>query len=161
MSPTATISPALTPTATLPLTAAPALTSRILINAPVHVVRRILLDPSAIPEWNPAFRAITAPATATANLPYPIETRDGLLGHYEFRSIIGTRIEAQWDVPGFTEHQLWELSPYNYGTHVRHTVEHRGNLTSLLRPAFASAASLRLNRLAQRAENRASTTRTL
>ncbi|WP_405584592.1 SRPBCC family protein [Streptomyces sp. NBC_01190] len=128
--------------------------SHILIDAPVHVVRQLLLQPTGMSDWNPTFLSVSGSQQAVLGEQYAIQTRGGLTGHFEYRSIVGTRIEAHWAVPGFSETQRWELSPYNYGTHVRHTFEHHGSLTSLNRPAFAEVAPLRLNRLAARAESR-------
>ncbi|WP_165974786.1 hypothetical protein [Nonomuraea deserti] len=40
------------------------------LNAPLDRIRHALLDPRALPEWNPAFRSLTGPAHATAGTPY-------------------------------------------------------------------------------------------
>ena len=131
------------------------LSSYILIAAPPHVVRQILLEPTALAEWNPAFMSVQGPEHANIAQRYPIQVRGGLTGHWEYRSISEEVIEGYWEVPGLTETNTWELRPYGSGTHVTHSFQHRGALAALLRPAFANVAQLRLSRLAQRAGERA------
>lgn len=124
------------------------------IRAPLHTVRQILLEPSALPDWNPAFLSVNAPHTATAGPRYPLRTRGALRGFLEYRHITDTRITAHWEVPGLTEDHTWQLHPDSNHTHTTHTLHHHGTLATLLRPAFTNAPALRLDRLAQRAENR-------
>lgn len=130
------------------------LSSYILISAPPPVVRQILLEPTALAEWNPAFLSVQGPRSAVTQQRYPIQVRGGLHGHWEYRQITDEFIEGYWEVPGLTENNTWQLRPYNSGTHVTHSFQHRGALAALLRPAFANVAELRLNRLAERAHGR-------
>ncbi len=130
------------------------LSSYILISAPPPVVRQILLEPTALAEWNPAFLSVQGPDLAITQQRYPIQVRGGLSGHWEYRKITDDVIEGYWEVPGLTETNTWELRPYGTGTHVTHSFQHRGAVAALLRPAFANVAELRLSRLAQRAHGR-------
>ncbi|POX43750.1 SRPBCC family protein [Streptomyces sp. Ru72] len=128
--------------------------AHVLINAPVDVVRQILLEPAALADWNPAFLSIEAPRTAVVGQRYPIKVKGGLSGFLEYRAISGTLIEAHWETVGFREDHSWELNAHRGGAHVRHTFEHHGVLAGVLRSAFAGVAELRLGRLAARAEAR-------
>ncbi|WP_413757894.1 SRPBCC family protein [Streptomyces sp. MMBL 11-3] len=129
--------------------------SHILIPAPVHIVRRILLEPTALAEWNPAFLSVGGPSQALTGRRYPLVARGALRGHWEYLSIGDTLIEGRWEVPGLAETNSWKLVPHEEGTHVTHSFTHRGGLAALLRPAFAGVADLRLDRLAGRAGRRA------
>jgi len=128
--------------------------AHVLINAPVDVVRQVLLEPAALADWNPAFLSIEAPRTAAVGQRYPVKVKGGLSGFLEYRSITGPLIEAHWETVGFREDHTWELTAHHGGAHVRHAFEHRGALAAVLRPAFAGVAELRLGRLAVRAEGR-------
>lgn len=128
--------------------------AHVLINAPVDVVRQILLEPAALADWNPAFLSIEAPRTATVGQRYPVRVKGGLSGFLEYRSITGPLIEAHWETAGFREDHSWKLAAHHGGAHVQHTFEHHGVLAAVLRPAFAGVAELRLGRLAVRAEAR-------
>jgi hypothetical protein len=129
--------------------------SQVVVNAPLQVVRQILLEPSALADWNPAFLSVKAPHTAAVGQRYPVWTRGALKGFLEYRQVTGTLIAAHWEVPGFIEDHSWELRPHHNRTYVKHLFKHRGALAALLRPAFANVAELRLGRLAERAEGRA------
>ncbi|MFI7504707.1 SRPBCC family protein [Streptomyces sp. NPDC049687] len=129
--------------------------SHILIPAPVATVRQILLEPTALAEWNPAFLSVRGPSAAIVGHRYPLTARGGLKGHWQYRAIGATLIEGHWEVPGLSETNTWRLLPYGTGTRVSHSFTNQGSLAALLRPAFAGVADLRLGRLAQRAEQRA------
>jgi hypothetical protein len=129
--------------------------SQVSVDASPAVVRRILLEASALAEWNPAFLSIQAPETAAAGQRYPIRTRGGLSGYLEYRDIADERIVGHWEVPGLSEDHVWELRAAGGRTEVRHSFEHRGLLAAVLRAAFADVAQMRLDRLAQRAAARA------
>lgn len=125
--------------------------SHILIPAPVHVVRRILLQPASLADWNPAFLSVRGPAEAIVGERYPLTGRGGLRGHWEYRAIGETLVEGYWQVPGLSETNTWRVLPHGEGTHVTHSFTNRGALAALLAPAFADVADLRLGRLAERA----------
>ncbi|MFJ9201013.1 SRPBCC family protein [Streptomyces flaveolus] len=128
--------------------------AHILIPAPLRTVRQILLEPTALAEWNPAFLSVGGPEAATTGRRYPLTARGGLTGHWEYRSIGENHIEGCWEVPGLAETNSWRLLPHGDGTHVTHSFTNRGTLAALLRPAFAGVADLRLGRLSQRARQR-------
>jgi hypothetical protein len=56
-------------------------------------VRRVLLDTLALPDWNPAFRAIDGPARAATAVGYPIIVHPGLTRHFEYAAIGPHRID--------------------------------------------------------------------
>jgi hypothetical protein len=56
-------------------------------SRPPEEVRRVLLDTLALPDWNPAFRAIDGPAPAATAVGYPTTVRPGLTGHFEYAAI--------------------------------------------------------------------------
>jgi hypothetical protein len=128
--------------------------SHILIPAPVETVRQILLEPTALAEWNPAFLSVQGPSAAIVGHRYALTARGGLQGHWEYRAIGDTLIEGHWEVPGLSETNSWRLLPHGNGTRVTHSFTNQGSLAFLLRPAFAGVAGLRLGRLAQRTEQR-------
>lgn len=128
--------------------------SHILIPAPVHVVRQILLEPTSLADWNPAFLSVRGPAEAIVGERYPLTGRGGLRGHWEYRAIGETLIEGYWEVPGLSETNTWRVLPHGNGTHVTHSFTNQGALATLLAPAFSNVADLRLGRLAERATRR-------
>jgi len=128
--------------------------SHILIPAPVRTVRQILLEPTALAEWNPAFLSVGGPPDALVGRRHPLVARGGLRGHWEYRTIGEDLIVGAWEVPGLAETNSWSVLPHGEGTHVTHSFTHRGSLAALLRPAFAGVADLRLDRLAGRARQR-------
>jgi hypothetical protein len=131
--------------------------SQILVQAPPAVVRQILLEPTELAEWNPAFLSIKGPHHAVIGQRYPIVVRGGLSGNWEYRQISDDLIEGHWQVPGLAEVNTWHFRPHGPGTHVIHSFQHRGALAAVLRPAFSNVADLRLDRLAKRATARTMT----
>lgn len=121
------------------------------IPVPRTIVRAILLEPAALPEWNPAFRAITAGWRAQVGVRYPIAVRGGLTGYFQYTATGERRIEGNWRIPGLAETHGWLLISDGDGTLVRHWSEHTGPVASLLRGAFENVAELRLERLSGRA----------
>lgn len=128
--------------------------SDILVAAPLHVVRQILLEPTALADWNPAFLEVRGPAAALVGTRYPLTAKGGLRGHWEYLAIGERDIEGSFEVPGLAETNSWHLRPQGAGTLVAHSFTNRGALATLLRPAFANVADLRLDRLADRARRR-------
>jgi hypothetical protein len=121
------------------------------IPVPRMIVRAILLEPAALPEWNPAFRGITAGWRAQVGVRYPLAVRGGLTGYFQYTATGERRIEGNWRVPGLAETHSWILIPDGDGTLVRHWFENTGPLAALLRGAFENVADLRLERLSGRA----------
>lgn len=120
------------------------------IEAPLDVVRGVLLEPLALPEWNEAFRTIAGPPAATIGVGYRISVRGGLSGSFAYTAIDARRVGMSWAVPGFRETGAWLLQPAGADTVVTHEFEHSGPLAALLRPAYSGVARLRLERLASR-----------
>jgi hypothetical protein len=124
------------------------------IAAPPGVVRRILLEPRQLADWNPAFLSIRGPYEALVGQHYPIMARGGFTGNWEYVNIADERVEGRWEVPGLRETNVWEFRQHGSGTRVTHSFTHGGGLALLLRPAFSNVAELRLQRLAERAQAR-------
>jgi len=57
------------------------------IPAAPAVVRRLLVDPLALPSWNPAFQSIDGPSQPAAGTRYTIRVRPGLTGWLEYTRI--------------------------------------------------------------------------
>jgi uncharacterized protein YndB with AHSA1/START domain len=125
-----------------------------LINAPLSQVRDALLDPRALPEWNPAFRTVAGPVGAATGVSYPITVRGGLTGAWQYATIEDQRIDTTWRVPGFHENGTWRFERHGPDTLVTHEFRHEGPLARLLSNAYRGVAELRLDRLAQRAAGR-------
>lgn len=123
------------------------------IRATPTEVRRLLLDPLALPSWNPAFRSIDGPPNPAPGTRYAIRVRPSLTGSLEYTRIGRDRIDMTWDVPGFHETGSWTIERDDAGTLVQHRFEHTGPLASALRRAYRGVAPLRLQRLAHAIEH--------
>jgi hypothetical protein len=121
-----------------------------LVPAPLHRVRRVLLEPLGLPEWNPAIVSLTGPAQAQTGTRYPIVAKGGLRGFWTYPAIGEHRILTQFKVNGLEESGWWTLEPRGDDTMVEHGFSHRGALALLLSAAFRGVADLRLDRLAER-----------
>jgi uncharacterized protein YndB with AHSA1/START domain len=113
-------------------------------------IRRVLLDPLALPQWNEAFQSVAGPAQPAVGVEYKIAVRPGLSGTWEYTAIEPDRVEATWKAPGFREQGAWTFQPRGSGTLVTHGFQHAGPLAALLRNAYKGVAELRLRRLSQR-----------
>jgi hypothetical protein len=120
------------------------------IAAPAADVRRILLTPLELADWNPAFSSISGPAVPEVGTTYAIRVRPGLDGTLAYAGITPERIDIDWQVPGLHEQGTWTLTQTGDATVVQHGFTHSGPLSVLLRNAFRGVADLRLERLAQR-----------
>jgi hypothetical protein len=123
-----------------------------LIRAPLERVRELLLRPLELPDWNPAFLGVGGPAQPVENVPYSLTVRGGLSGRLRYERIDADQVAMVWETAGFHESATWSLEPHGSATLVRHEFDHSGPLAYMLRPAFATVAELRLQRLAERAE---------
>jgi len=121
-----------------------------LIDASVDQVRSVLLDPLALPDWNPAFRNITGPAVGLAGENYQITVHPGLAGRFAYISIEPDLITTEWEVLGFAETGSWQLTQRGGRTEVSHSFAHTGPLAAILSRAYRGVAPLRLTRLARR-----------
>lgn len=129
----------------------PTYQSQLSIPVPRVIVRAILLEPSALPEWNAGLRAITAGWRAQVGVRYPVAVRGGLTGYLLYTATGERRIETTWRIPGLAESNSWTLIPDGSGTLVRHAFENTGPVAMMLRGTFENAADVRLERLAERA----------
>jgi Polyketide cyclase / dehydrase and lipid transport len=121
--------------------------AQLAIPVPPVIVRAILLEPAALPEWNPGFRSVGGPERARPDTRYPIAVRGGLTGFLEYAAIGDRRIEVGWHVAGLTEAGSWALTPEGNQTRVRYRVERTGPLTVLTRAGTGDLAGQRLRRL--------------
>lgn len=120
-----------------------------LFAASPHQVRAVLLDPLALPEWNPAFSTVSGPREADTRHEYRITAR-GLPGSLAYEAIEPRTIRMAWQVTGFVEVGTWTMTTTGAGTSVHHKFVHSGPLARFLRRAYRGVADLRLDRLADR-----------
>jgi len=81
-----------------------------LVGAPLQRIRSILLTPTALPQWNPAFRSVSGPATVQVGHRYALTALAGLRGHLAYTSIGQHEITAHIEVPGMREDGWWRLT---------------------------------------------------
>ncbi len=127
--------------------------NEILIRAPLERVREILLRPLELPEWNPAFTALTGPAHPAEGDSYGLTIRSGLTGSLTYEHIDIQHVALHWSTVGFRESATWSLEPIGTATRVVHEFDHEGGLALLLRQAFRTVAQQRNERLKERAES--------
>ena len=123
------------------------------IEAPASEILAILLDPAALPEWNPAFSEVFAEGTATVGKPNPIRVRGLLRGALVYDRISDSEVAITIRIPGLTEQGTWQLARSGGGTTVTHAFTQSGMLAQLLESATRDVASLRVNRLRARVAN--------
>jgi hypothetical protein len=121
------------------------------VRATPETVRRILLQPLAFPDWNPAFLSMQGPPKAIVGQTYSMRARPGLAGTFEYTRIEDALIGISWQVPGLREVGSWQVRSDDAGTVVTHEFSQQGSLARLLSGAFRGVADLRLERLADRA----------
>lgn len=117
------------------------------IQAPASEILAILLDPAALPEWNPAFSEVSAEGTATVGLSNPIRVRGLLRGELVYDRISDSEVAMTMRIPGMTEQGTWQLAESPGGTTVTHAFTQSGMLAQLLESATRDVAGLRVNRL--------------
>jgi hypothetical protein len=128
--------------------------SQLSIPVPRGMIRGILLEPAALPEWQQWLRAVSAPYRGQVGVRYPVTVRGGLGGHLTYAMTGERRVELGWRVPGMAQSDTWTLIPDGSGTLVRHAIEASGPVARLFRGSLEDAADLRLQRLAERAMRR-------
>jgi hypothetical protein len=128
------------------------ITRRDTINIPASssALRSILLDAAHLPDWNPAFSAVTAQGAVRAGEPLAIRVRGVLKGRLVYDRVDADAIEMTVTVPGLTEHSSWRLAAAGEATTVTHELSQRGPLAEWLEPATRDIATLRLTRLLER-----------
>ncbi|KQP01177.1 SRPBCC family protein [Leifsonia sp. Leaf264] len=120
-----------------------------LLSAPLERVREVLLDPLALPHWNPAFVSVQGARAAIVGESYTLATIQGLRGTFGYTAIEPTSIGMTWSVPGMQETCSWTLQATDAGTLVTHEVNRSGPLAVALRGALSGLPGLRLDRLDQ------------
>jgi len=116
-------------------------------------VLAILLDAASLPQWNPAFSAVSAEGPATVGLPNPIRVKGVLRGELVYDRISDSEVAITIRIPGLTEQGTWQLAKSAGGTTVTHAFTQSGVLAELLEPSTRNVASLRVNRLRERVAN--------
>jgi hypothetical protein len=124
--------------------------STMTMTASADELRRVLLTPLELADWNPAFTAISGPATPEVGTPYKIRVRPGFDGTLMYSAITPDRIDIDWQIPGLREKGTWTLTAAGAATMVEHGFTQSGPLSVALRNAFRGVADLRLQRLAER-----------
>jgi|SRR5664280_2093099 len=120
------------------------------IQAPASEILAILLEPAALPEWNPAFSEVSAEGTAAVGLRSPIRVRGLLRGELVYDAISEREVAITIRIPGMTEQGTWQLEQSPGGTTVTHAFTKSGMLAQLLEPATRDVAGLRVSRLRER-----------
>jgi hypothetical protein len=121
-----------------------------LIPATTQALRTVLLDPAALPDWNPALRSVAAGHHAETGVRHRVTALAGLSGHLEYLEIGERRITVHLKVQGMREDGWWLLTPQGSGTRVEHGFAHGGPLARLLSGPYRGVAQLRLQRLDER-----------
>ncbi|MEX1078729.1 MAG: SRPBCC family protein [Homoserinimonas sp.] len=124
------------------------------IDADPATIRTILLDPLALPRWNPAFLKVGGPGNAVTGEAHPIVVRPGLVGSFNYLRIEPMTIDLEWSVPGLHETARWSLIDAGTGTLVTHQFWHSGPLARVMRNSFRGVSTLRLARLAEQITNK-------
>ena len=120
------------------------------IQAPASEILAILLDAAALPQWNPAFSAVSPRGPATVGQPHPIRVRGFLRGELVYDRISDREVAVTIRIPGMTEQGTWQLAESPGGTTVTHAFTQSGALAELLEPSTRNVATLRVNRLRER-----------
>ena len=118
------------------------------VAAHAAAVRSVLLRPTTLPEWNPAFLALGGASTAVVGDEHPLTVLGGLRGVFTYTAVQPARVEMEWQVPGLAEWCAWQLEDTPEGTRVVHEVERRGALAVVFGGGTAALPGLRLQRLA-------------
>lgn len=131
------------------------------IQASTGEISAILLDATAMADWNPALLSVGGPAgPAEVGRRYPVELRGGFHGHMVYRAVEAGRIDIDYRFPLLgLEQGTWRLDIRSGdngepATRVVHTFTHPGLVGRLTAGIFRGVAELRVARLAGRAEGR-------
>ena len=121
-------------------------------------VRRVLLDVSSAPAWNPAFSSVRAEGEAArAGSAYRVTIRGVVPARLVVDVVEAHLFEYRLEALGSRERGAWSWTSVEPGvTCVSHAFEHQGLVAQLLQPAFASVAGWRVGRLRAEVVRRAS-----
>jgi hypothetical protein len=123
------------------------------VRAEAKTIADIILDISALADWNPALRATdTRDARARIDYPYSVSTRIPGRATLTYLEASTERIVWKVKVAGGLETGEWSLQPAGAMTRVTHRMVHEGPLFTLMRRAMTPVPNLRLDRLQARAE---------
>jgi polyketide cyclase/dehydrase/lipid transport protein len=124
-------------------------TATAIVAAEPGRIREVLLDPAAMPGWNPALLSLTGTGEAVLDHPYPVVVRGGLRGHMTYRRIQDDQIDIDYRVRLLgLEEGTWILEVVDPDhTRVRHTFKHEGFAGGLTAGIFRGVAGLRVGRL--------------
>ena len=121
------------------------------VQAPPEAVRDVLLNVSALPEWNAALRDVATTHTrATSGHTYAVTTRLPGSGQLVYDVIEQRCITWRLTVLGGTEVGEWRLDTVPGATLVTHTIRHSGPTFAMLRGAMRDVPRMRLGRLVVR-----------
>ncbi|WP_054679956.1 SRPBCC family protein [Microbacterium sp. No. 7] len=133
-----------------------ALTAQRDIYADPQAIAGIILNIAELADWNPALNSTGTPdIVARIGLPYPVSTRIPGRATLTYTRATPEHVVWQLEVAGSTETGQWNLHPRGETTRVIHTMTHTGALFTLMHNAMSNVPTWRLDRLQQRAENRA------
>ncbi|QDZ43513.1 hypothetical protein FQV43_03585 [Corynebacterium sp. sy039] len=107
-------------------------------------MKKVLLDAQTLPQWNPAFSRV-----GTTQQPgvYSLTVHHFLSGKLCYIEI-DNPITLEISIPGLIEHSNFFLSATSAGTLVKHSVQQKGRLASIIGQREASLVpAKRLNRL--------------
>lgn len=121
-------------------------------------VRRVLLDVSSAPAWNPAFSSVRAAGKAAhAGSAYRVTIRGLVPARLVVDVVQDHLFDYRLEALGSRERGSWSWAAVEPGvTRVSHAFEHEGLVAELLRPAFEPVAGWRVGRLCAEVARRAS-----
>ncbi|RAZ34469.1 SRPBCC family protein [Microbacterium sp. SMR1] len=124
------------------------------MRADPQTIADVILDISALADWNPALhRTDTRDRRARIGHPYSVSTRVPGRATLAYLEASPDRIVWTLKVAGGSEIGEWSLQPTGATTRVTHRMVHEGPLFMLMRHAMAPVPDLRLDRLQARAEH--------
>jgi len=122
------------------------------VDASASEVLEILVDAGALPEWNPAFSAVSAAGPTRVGEPVGIRVQGVLRGQLTYDRISSSGIDMTIRIPGLAEHGTWLLEPAGPRTRVTHEFTQTGSLARALEAGTRNVATLRVTRLRERLE---------
>lgn len=123
------------------------------VHAGAKTIADIILDISALADWNPALHATdTHDTRARTGHSYSVSTRVPGRATLTYLEASTERIVWKVKVAGGSETGEWSLQPAGAMTRVTHRMVHEGPLFTLMRRAMTPVPNLRLDRIQARAE---------
>lgn len=123
------------------------------LRADPETIADIILDISALADWNPALHGThTNDTSARIGYPYSVSTRVPGRATLAYLEASPERIVWKLVVAGGSEIGEWALQPAGAATRVTHRMVHEGPLFMLMRHSMTPVPDWRLDRLQARAE---------